>query len=150
MKPAGWDPSCEAFYRFGRFSSCGVAFRAVRVGLGRVALRSALEALEEGALASFGLRAGVGIATGSAFVGNIQAVDRAIWSVLGNTTNLAARLGGLTRDFQVPIVIDEATRRGAGPVADDFERERGVMVKGREDELNVYLLREVRAARRAA
>jgi class 3 adenylate cyclase len=114
------------------------------------AARAALEALEEGALASFGLRAGVGIATGSAFVGNIQAVDRAIWSVLGNTTNLAARLGGLTRDFQVPIVIDEATRRGAGPVADDFERERGVMVKGREDELDVYLLREVRAARRAA
>jgi len=41
------------------------------------------------------LSAGVGIATGEAFVGNIQAVDRMIWSAIGNTTNLAARLQSL-------------------------------------------------------
>ncbi len=37
---------------------------------------------------------GVGIATGEAFVGNIRAADRMIWTALGNTTNLAARLQG--------------------------------------------------------
>jgi class 3 adenylate cyclase len=30
---------------------------------------------------------GVGIATGEAFVGNIQTVDCMIWSAVGNTTN---------------------------------------------------------------
>ena len=45
-----------------------------------------------------GLDVGIGIATGPAYVGSIQAVDRAIWSALGNTTNLAARLQALTRD----------------------------------------------------
>ena len=39
---------------------------------------------------------------------------------------LAARLGGLRRDFSVPIVIDEAPWRGAGGLAGDFERERGI------------------------
>jgi class 3 adenylate cyclase len=63
---------------------------------------------------------------------------------------LAARLGGLTRDFSVPIVIDEATWRGAGSPARDFEREREVAVKGREGELDVYLLREARASALAA
>ena len=114
------------------------------------AARAALMDLEEGVLANLSLSAGVGIATGKAYVGNIQAVDRRIWSVLGNTTNLAARLGGLTRDFSVPIVIDEATWRGAGGLAGDFERERGVTVKGREGELDVYLLREARASELAA
>ncbi len=42
---------------------------------------------------------GVGIATGAAFVGNIQAADRLIWTALGNTTNLAARLQAQTSQF---------------------------------------------------
>jgi adenylate cyclase len=33
------------------------------------------------------LEVGVGIATGKAFVGNIQSVDRLIWSAISNTTN---------------------------------------------------------------
>ncbi|MCI0546153.1 MAG: adenylate/guanylate cyclase domain-containing protein, partial [Candidatus Rokubacteria bacterium] len=48
------------------------------------------------------LSVGVGVATGSAFVGTIQAVDRLIWTALGNTTNLAARLQGLTRELDAP------------------------------------------------
>ena len=52
------------------------------------------------------LSVGVGIATGEAFVGNIQAVDRMIWSAIGNTTNLAARLQSLTRDLDASLVID--------------------------------------------
>jgi len=52
------------------------------------------------------LSVGVGIATGEAFVGNIQAVDRMIWSAIGNTTNLAARLQSLTRELGASVVID--------------------------------------------
>src|SRR4029453_8654002 len=67
------------------------------------------------------LEVGVGIATGQAFVGNIQAVDRLIWSAIGNTTNLAARLQSLTRDLAAAIVIDARTRAAAGEAAADFE-----------------------------
>ncbi|MFP8873882.1 MAG: adenylate/guanylate cyclase domain-containing protein, partial [Myxococcota bacterium] len=41
--------------------------------------RDALEQLRQGELASLSLSAGIGVATGPAFVGNIQAVDRKIW-----------------------------------------------------------------------
>jgi class 3 adenylate cyclase len=43
------------------------------------------------------LAVGVGIATGMAFVGNLRAADRLIWSAIGNPMNLAARLQALTR-----------------------------------------------------
>ena len=66
------------------------------------------------------LRAGIGVATGPAFVGNIRAADRLIWSALGSTTNLAARLQGLTRELEAGILIDETTRRRAGRTAAAF------------------------------
>ena len=82
---------------------------------------------------------GVGVATGSAFVGSIQAVDRMIWTALGNTTNLAARLQGLTRDTDSAMVIDLATQRAAGDLASEFERREQVAIRGRSDREDVYL-----------
>jgi len=86
------------------------------------------------------LSVGVGIATGEAFVGNIQAVDRMIWSAIGNTTNLAARLQGLTRELDAAMVIDLATWRAAGDAASDFERREQVPIRGRSHREDVYLL----------
>ncbi len=86
------------------------------------------------------LSVGVGIATGEAFVGNIQAVDRMIWTAIGNTTNLAARLQSLTRDLDAAMVIDLATWRAAGEVASDFERREAVPIRGRRHSEDVYLV----------
>ena len=105
-----------------------------------------MQELRQGELAALSLSAGIGIATGPAFVGNIQAVDRKIRSVLGNTTNLAARLGGLTRNFDAAIVTDPVTYRRAGKAGYGFHRERNVQVKGREDDLEVWMLRNPEAA----
>ena len=51
-----------------------------------------------------------GVATGTAYVGHIQSADRRIWSVVGNTTDLAARLQALTRDLDAGIAVDAAQR----------------------------------------
>jgi class 3 adenylate cyclase len=83
---------------------------------------------------------GVGIATGSAFVGNIQAVDRMIWSAIGNTTNLAARLQSLTRELNASVVIDSATWERALSAASDFEKKPAVEIRGRRDTQDVYAL----------
>ncbi len=56
---------------------------------------------------------GAGIATGAAFVGNIQAADRLIWTALGNTTNLAARLQAQTSQF-TPAGASTSTVGGTG------------------------------------
>ncbi len=86
------------------------------------------------------LSVGVGIATGEAFVGNIQAVDRLIWSAIGNTTNLAARLQSLTRDLDAVLVIDRATWERAQPAAAGFEKRPDVPIRGRRETQDLYVL----------
>jgi class 3 adenylate cyclase len=87
------------------------------------------------------LSVGVGIATGEAFVGNIHAVDRMIWTAIGNTTNLAARLQSLTRDLEAWLVIDVGTWERAQPAAAAFEKRSGVPIRGRRETQDVYALR---------
>ncbi len=86
------------------------------------------------------LAVGVGIATGEAFVGNIQAVDRMIWTAIGNTTNLAARLQSLTRDLDASLVIDHTTWERAQPAAAGFEKRPDVPIRGRRETQDVYAL----------
>jgi len=86
------------------------------------------------------LAVGVGIATGEAFVGNIQAVDRMIWSAIGNTTNLAARLQSLTRELDASLVIDSATWERAAASAADFVKRSDVPIRGRRETQDVYAL----------
>ena len=101
----------------------------------------AIDALPvDGGEARTGLSVGVGVATGEAFVGNIRAVDRIIWSAIGNTTNLAARLQSLTRPLEAGMVIDHATWQAAGKPAADFERHERVTIRGRNQREDVYVL----------
>jgi class 3 adenylate cyclase len=112
----------------------------------RAALRAACEIVA--AVAGLGvarpdgtpLSVGVGVATGTAFVGSLESVERRIWSAIGNTTNLAARLQSLTRDLDVAVAIDEATWRAVGPDARGFARRPRVRIRGRGDPEDVYVL----------
>jgi class 3 adenylate cyclase len=83
---------------------------------------------------------GVGIATGSAFVGTIRSADRLIWTALGNTTKLAARLQGLTRELDAAIVVDLATWRAPGEMGADLVRREQVAIRGRQHREDVYVL----------
>ena len=53
---------------------------------------------------------GIGVNTSSVIAGNIGSPSRLNYTVLGDGVNLAARLEGLTRRYNVPIVIGESTR----------------------------------------
>jgi adenylate cyclase len=86
------------------------------------------------------LSVGVGIATGEAFVGNIRAVDRMIWSAIGNTTNLAARLQSLTRELDAAVVIDSTTCKRAQATASGFDERPAVPIRGRRETQDVYVL----------
>ena len=83
---------------------------------------------------------GVGLATGAAYVGAIRSVDRYIWSAIGNTTNLAARLQALSRELDAPIVIDDETHRAAHEQARDFERRPGTAIRGLRNAHDVFVL----------
>lgn len=84
------------------------------------------------------LDVGIGVATGSAYVGPLKTADRVIWVALGNTTNLAARLEGSTRVLDVAVVIDAPTYAVAGTAAHGFASRPGLRVKGRGAPIDVF------------
>ncbi len=103
--------------------------------------RAAVEVAREVVEALAGkIEVGIGIATGLDFVGNIRATDRLIWTAVGNTTNLAARLQALTRELSAAIAIDAATQAAAGYVCADFARHSDVRIRGRSEPHDVWTL----------
>ena len=93
-----------------------------------------------GKLAARELSVGIGVATGSAYVGDIQSVDRRIWSVVGNTTNLAARLQALTRDLDASIAVDATTRERAGAACAGFLLHKQQRIRGRSEPIDLFVL----------
>ena len=120
---------------------------AVRAGRDIVATIQTIALGQEGQDTGQILEVGIGIATGPAFVGNIQSVDRLIWSAIGNTTNLAARLQSLTRELDAAIVIDSPTWTAAGDATTDFQKHAQVPIRGRSQAEDVYLLSRNACAR---
>jgi class 3 adenylate cyclase len=91
-------------------------------------------------------RVGIGIATGPAAVGNVRATDHLIWTAIGSTTNLAARLQALTKDLRAEMVIDARTWRAAGAAAAVFERRPCMPIRGLTRAEDVYVLSRPRSA----
>jgi adenylate cyclase len=88
-----------------------------------------------------GLSVGVGIGTGPAFVGNIQSSDRVIWTVIGDTVNLAARLQSMTRELDAAVAIDDTTFRRAGrETCAAFVRHADLAIRGRAKPETVHAL----------
>ncbi len=111
-------------------------------GKERAAVETALSLAREfslEAVTGVPLELGVGVATGPAYVGNVQSVDRRIWCVIGNTTNLAARLQSLTKDLEVQVVIDDETYRRAGDVAAGFRARPDMRIRGRSESMTLHL-----------
>jgi len=103
------------------------------------AARAIVESIADLPVAGAPLSVGVGVASGPAFVGDIRSADRLIWSVIGNTTNLAARLQGFTREIEAAIALDSETWRRSDGVASDFVLHSDVAIRGREPQ-DVYAL----------
>lgn len=85
------------------------------------------------------LRLGIGVATGSAIVGNMGSRMRFDYSALGDAVNLASRLENLTGYYGVRILVsDTACRVGAADLA-VLEIDT-VRVKGREHSERIWTI----------
>lgn len=84
------------------------------------------------------LKAGIGINTGLASVGNMGSKQRFAYSALGDTVNLASRLEGQTKTYGVNILIGEDTKNGAQDFA-TLELDL-LRVKGKFEPVRIFAL----------
>ena len=83
------------------------------------------------------IQIGVGIASGRVVAGYTGTQQRATYTCVGDTVNVAARLESHTKVAKQPILIDENTRSGLGDgIAVQSQGE--VLVKGKTEPINVY------------
>jgi class 3 adenylate cyclase len=89
---------------------------------------------------------GVGISTGEAVAGQIGSLERLMYTVIGDTVNVAARLETLTKKYpEHPVLINGPTAEALKDHADLVLKDLGpINVKGRAEPVDVYAVVEWR------
>ena len=112
---------------------------AVRAALDMIEMIDLLN-VERTATAKPTLRIGIGVASGEMVAGYTGTQQRATYTCIGDTVNLAARLEAHTKVVRCAILIDDSTRAGLGALC-RVEALGAVPFKGKAAPVEVYAVR---------
>ncbi len=89
---------------------------------------------------------GIGLNTGEVNFCRMGYAKRLSWTVMGDNVNLASRLEGITKQYQIQIVISENTYEAVAGKFVCRELDK-IKVKGKNQPVTIYELLDVAAAR---
>ena len=89
-----------------------------------------------------GFRMGVGLNSGPVMSGNVGSERRLEYTAIGDTTNTAARLEGMTKGTPHMLFLAESTKDMLRTPVDEIEFVGEFDVRGREAKIRLYSLPE--------
>jgi adenylate cyclase len=89
-----------------------------------------------------GFKMGIGLHSGPVMSGNVGSARRLEYAAIGDTTNTAARLEGMTKGTPYQLFVGEPTHERLSAGADGLEFVSELEVRGREHRIRVWGLRE--------
>jgi adenylate cyclase len=91
-------------------------------------------------LAERGFKMGIGLNSGSVMSGNVGSERRLEYTAIGDTTNTAARLEGMTKGTPWQLYLSDSTRELLTRRAEDLEEVGEFEVRGREARIRLWTL----------
>jgi adenylate cyclase len=85
-----------------------------------------------------GFRMGVGLNSGTVMAGNVGAAQRVEYTAIGDTTNTASRLEGLTKGTPHMLFISDSTREAMHGIPEDLVFVDHFEIRGRAAKMAVY------------
>jgi adenylate cyclase len=87
-----------------------------------------------------GFRMGVGLMSGEVMSGNVGSERRLEYTAIGDTTNTAARLEGMTKGQPYMVFVSGTTVKAAKDPPDDLVSVDRMEVRGRRERVDVWAL----------